>query len=173
MHKVKCVYCGKVFDRDKEPFVQISTRRYAHRSCHLSEDEKQKEEYADKVKLENYILKLFNLTYIEPRIQKQIQKYVEENHYTYSGIQRTLEYFYEVKGNDIAKANGGIGIVPYAYQNAFRYYKDLWEAQQRNDNKDVTLFIPQIKEIVIPNPEKKVKKRSIFSFLDEEESDAF
>ena len=32
-HKVKCYYCGKTFDRDKEPFIQINSRRYAHTSC--------------------------------------------------------------------------------------------------------------------------------------------
>jgi hypothetical protein len=33
MHKVTCIYCKAVFDRDKEPFTQISPRRYAHEEC--------------------------------------------------------------------------------------------------------------------------------------------
>jgi hypothetical protein len=46
--------------------------------------------------------------------------------YTYSGIKRTLEYFYEVKKNSIEKANGGIGIVPWVYEEAKRYYYNQW-----------------------------------------------
>ena len=33
MHKVKCKYCQEIFDRDKEPFVKVSERRYAHKLC--------------------------------------------------------------------------------------------------------------------------------------------
>ena len=32
-HPVKCFYCKAVFDRDKEPFVQVSAARYAHKYC--------------------------------------------------------------------------------------------------------------------------------------------
>ena len=32
-HNVKCYYCGKTFNRDKEPFVQVGSRRYAHKLC--------------------------------------------------------------------------------------------------------------------------------------------
>ena len=32
-HKCKCYYCKIEFDRDKEPFTQISDRRYAHKAC--------------------------------------------------------------------------------------------------------------------------------------------
>ena len=38
-------------------------------------------------------------------------------------------------------------------------------------NKDVKieLYTPKVKEIVIPNPQRKVKKRPLFTFLDEED----
>ena len=36
IHKVKCKYCGIVFDRDKEPYEQISERRYAHLKCAIA-----------------------------------------------------------------------------------------------------------------------------------------
>ena len=32
-HKVKCYYCGKEFDRDKEEAVKVGARRYAHKTC--------------------------------------------------------------------------------------------------------------------------------------------
>ena len=69
-HKVKCIYCGKTFDRDKIPYIQVSPRRYAHKECSMSEDEKLKKEEQDKIALENYIMKMFNTTYLDPRVRK-------------------------------------------------------------------------------------------------------
>ena len=167
-HNVKCFYCQKIFDRDKVPFVQVSPRRYAHKECSMSEDERKQQEVKDKEELDNYIMSLFKMTYVDARIQKQIKKYVEENNYTYSGIKKALVYFFEIKGNSIEKANGGIGIVPYVYQQAYQYYYSLWLAQQKNEDKVVQEYVPVVKEISIPIPERRVRKRQLFSFLDEE-----
>ena len=66
----------------------------------------------DKMKLEQYINKLFHTDYVDPRIQKQIKNYIKEYNFTYSGILKSLVYFYEVKQNPVEKSNDGIGIVP-------------------------------------------------------------
>lgn len=118
--------------------------------------------------MNEYIKKLFNTTYVDARIQKQIKQYIEEYNYTYSGIKKALVYFFEIKSNPISKANGGIGIVPYVYQQAYNYYLALWQAQQKNQDKVVEEYRPVIKEIVIPRPQAKIRKRQLFMFLDEE-----
>ena len=105
---------------------------------------------------------MFNTTYIDPRIRKQIKQYIEDYHYTYSGIHKSLTYFYEIKGNSIDKANGGIGIVPYIYQKAYQYYFSLWEAQQKNKDVIIEEYVPIVKEIIIPPPQRKQKKRKLF-----------
>lgn len=168
MHKVKCIYCGVTFDRDKLPFIQVSQRRYAHQECSLSEDQKKDKEEQDKIELEKYIKKLLKIDYIDARVRKQIKQYREEYNYTYTGIHKALVYFYEVKGNSTEKANGGIGIVPYVYQNAYNYYLALWQAKQKNQDKVLQDYTPRVKEIVIPRPQRKVKKRELFTFLDDE-----
>lgn len=167
-HIVTCVYCKQRFDRDKFPFIQVSARRYAHQECSLTEEQKKSKEEQDKEALEQYIMQLFKTDYIDARVRKQIKQFREEYNYTYSGIRKALVYFFEVKGNSIEKANGGIGIVPYVYQNAYNYYLALWQAQQKNQDKVLTNYIPQVKEVVIPRPQRKVKKRELFTFLDEE-----
>lgn len=53
---------------------------------------------------------LFGLDYITPKIRKQMNSYINEYHYSYSGMLKALQYSFEVKGNDVAKANEGIGI---------------------------------------------------------------
>lgn len=166
-HIVKCLYCEKKFDRDKMPYIQVG-RRYAHKECSLSAEERKTQEEQDKQDLDNYIIQLLKIDYIDARIRKQIKTYIEEHNYTYSGIKKALIYFYEVKGNSIEKANGGIGIVPFIYKDAFNYYYALWQAQQQNKDKVIVDYQPKVIEVVIPRPQRKVKQRQLFTFLDEE-----
>ena len=166
IHKVKCTKCGQIFDRDAIPYIETGNRRYAHKVCPLPPNPKEEE---DKEKLEAYIKNLFKIDYIDPRIRKQINQYINEYHYSYSGILKSLTYFYEIKGNSLDKANGGIGIVPYVYKNAYNYYFAIWEAQQKNEGKVIEEYKPKVKEVVIPIPKRKVRKRRLFAFLDEED----
>ena len=168
-HIVTCVYCKKKFDRDKIPFVQISQRRYAHKECSEQENQRLFKEEADKIALENYIIQLLKLEYITPRIRKQLNTYQEQYGYTYSGMHKALIYFYEIKGNSVEKANGGVGIIPYVYQDAYNYYYALWEAKQANKDKEIETYIPVEEVVRIPVPQRKLKKRKLFTFLDEEE----
>ena len=102
------------------------------------------------------------------RVKAQIKKFVEDYNYTYSGIMKALQYHYEIKGGDKSKANGGIGIVPYVYQQAYEYHYKLWLAQQKNKDVEVSQYTPKVVEIVISRPQRKPKKRPRFTFLDEE-----
>lgn len=163
---VTCAYCKKPLSKKDNDCIMIGNGKYVHADCQELEQHREK---TDREKLEEYIKELFQISYIEPRVKAQIKKYVEEFNYTYSGIQKALYYHYEIKGGDKSKANGGIGIVPFVYQNAYNYFYELWLAQQKNKDIQVELYQPQVKEIVIPRPQRKIKKRPLFTFLDEEE----
>ena len=125
-----------------------------------------------KIALEEYIIKLLCDDFITPRVRKQINTYIEQYQYTYSGIRKALVYFYEIKGNSTEKANGGIGIVPYVYKDAFNYYYSIWEANQKNQDKDVQEFVSKEKVIKIEPPKRNLRKRKLFAFLDEEEAES-
>ena len=159
----------RAFYSTKDGVYELTNGTASSENILTAENLVSSKEEVDKEELDAYIMKLFNITFIDPRIRKQIKQYVEEYHYTYSGIRKTLIYFYEIKGNSLEKSNGGIGIVPHVYQKAHNYYLALWQAQQKNENKVVKEFVPTVKEIVIPRPQRNVKKRNLFSFLDEEE----
>ena len=163
---VECIYCKKALSKKDSDCILVRDGKYAHVSCQEIENKREK---TDKEQLEDYIKELFGLTFIDMRVRGQIKKYIEDFNYTYSGIKKALIYHYEIKGGDKSKANGGIGIVPYVYQNAYEYYYNLWLAQQKNKNIVVETYQPKIKEIIIPRPERKVKKRELFTFLDESE----
>lgn len=146
----------------------MSARRYAHALCAgtLSAEEAKIEQ--DKKALKEYIDNLLGENKSSVKINRQIKEYVDDLGYSYSGILRTLKYFYEVKQNPIDKANGGIGIVPFVYPQARNYYYEQWLLQQKNKEKDVSQYVPKVKEITIKPPARQPKKRRIFMFLDEE-----
>lgn len=166
-HYVICSVCGERFNRDITPCVQTSSRRYAHKACAIASENTRKQEDIDKEELEKYIMKLLKEDYISPKVRKQMNTFIKDYNYTYSGMKKALVYFYEVKGNDPAKANGGIGIIPYCYRQAFEYYYSLWLAQQKNEDKIITDYIPSVRTVRIPVPQLKRKIRK-FTFLEED-----
>ena len=157
-----------VFDRDKVPFKQISERRYAHLTCALAAENEKSQAEKDKEDLEKYIMELLEEEYISPRVRKQMNSYIDEYNFTYSGMKKALVYFYEVKGNDRTKAKGGIGIIPYVYRDAYNYYYSLWLANQKNEHKVITDYKPVVREVRIPPPQLKPRKRRLFSFFEED-----
>ena len=157
-HIVKCAICQKTFDRDKIQAVKHCARRYSHYECEPTGEKVpliKKDE--DLQKLLEYINILFKGQQNQAKVNQSIKKFHSEFGYSYSGIQKALYYFYEIKHNSIDKANGGISIVPFVYKDAYNYYYDLFMAQQRNENKKP--FIERVREIIIkpPKVEKPVK----------------
>lgn len=166
LDNVTCAYCGKPMSKKDTDCILVDNGKYAHSACKEIEETREK---TDKEKLEEYIKQLFNISYIDPAIRRQIKKYTEEYNYTYSGIHKALYYFYEIKNGDLSKANNRISIVPYVYKDAYNYFYSLWLAKQKNKDVEIKLYTPKIKEVTISRPERKIKKRKLFSFLDKEE----
>lgn len=167
-HFVTCIYCKERFDRDKIKCKQVSTMRYAHIGCAEKFEAIKAKEERDKQDLENYIGQLFGEGYVNARIRKQLNTYIAEYKYSYTGILKTLIYWFEIKHGDKDKANNGIGIVPYQYENAKKYYHAIHLAKVMNINKDIAEYKPTVKEIKILRPERKPLKKKRFEFLDEE-----
>lgn len=173
-HIVKCFYCGKSFDANIEPFAKPRANRYAHQDCHNQADKNKTQEERDYEALVAYIKQLFNGA-PNPRVWKQLKEYREmkDNNgdplYTYSGMLKTLVWWYELKHNDIEKANGGIGIIPYVYNDACQYYYALYLAQIANADKDIEHMQTKVREFFIEPPKSERKRRRLFKFKEEEE----
>ena len=162
-HMVKCSVCGGQFDRDKVQAVKSGARRYAHHTCMPSgELVPLPQTDAELTKLIEYAQQLLG------KVKKQIKDFKDEYGYSYSGMLKSLVYFYEVKGNSKDKANGGIGIVPFIYNDAYNYYLNLYLANQQNINKDVKSYTSKIKEITIKIPMIEFSKK-LFNFDDDDE----
>lgn len=164
-HMVKCPKCGLMFDTNSVQAVKVSARRYGHATCYPDNTDyvplvKTKEQDTDYIALMNYIKKIFGDKANYAQINRQLKIYTTENGYSYSGIMKSLIFFFEVKGNSIDKANGAIGIVPYVYQDAYNYYLGLYLAQQANQNKTL---LTTLKEIIIRPPKMRGTKQKFFN----------
>ena len=167
-HNVKCKICGKTFDRDRIQAVKVSANRYAHYHCFpdgelvplpnpIDEDLLKLEQYAEELLGED-----FNLA----RVRKQNKNFKETYDYSYSGMLKTLKWFYEIKGNPKEKANGGIGIIPFVYKDALNYYYNLYLAKIANE--DVGEIKITIKEIEIESPEVHRRPPRLFNVGEDE-----
>ena len=166
MRKCKCIYCKIEFDRDKIPYTQISERRYAHKECadkNFIPKERDEKDYEDLV---NYIEKLFGIGYVSAKVAKQIRDYRLQYGYSYSGILGTLVYWYEVKQAPLDKANGGIGIVPYIYDQAKEYYTKINTAN--TINADIKNYRSKIIEITIAPPQPEMRQPRLFNLEEED-----
>jgi hypothetical protein len=165
-HYVKCVYCHERFDRDKEPFVQITNRSYAHKHCaNLYQTQKTQDEldYDDLVR---YIQELFYLDNLSAKVAWQIKNMKETYGYTYNGIKGTLFYWYEIRKGEKDKANDGIGIVPYKYEEAKNYFAKIDRANSLN--ADIKNYKTTFKEITIEAPRPEVRPPKLFNLGDED-----
>ena len=97
-------------------------------------------------------------------IKKQIKTYTNDMKYSYSGILKSLIYFYEVKNNPIDKSNGSIGIVPFVYKDAYNYYLSIFLANDQN--KNIT-FIQKVKEYIIKPPKKRGTKNKLLDWSED------
>lgn len=91
----------------------------------------------DAVGLNKYICELFGVETLPYVINKQIDDYTKQLHYSYSGIQKTLEYFYKIKENEVDTERVTIGIVPYVYEEAEEFYRMVFDANAINDGFDI------------------------------------
>jgi hypothetical protein len=88
------------------------------------------EESKQKRSLISYIEELFGEK-ANAKTYTQIKNLMRDYPYfTYVGLEQSIRFFYEIKENPIT--NQGLGIVPYVYDQAQEYFKNLGEVQFHN-----------------------------------------
>jgi hypothetical protein len=152
MRPVKCYYCSELVYRDKEEFGQLSSGRYTHKICF----EENQQATADRQKLLAYIDELFGARVNFGVVTKQIKNYIDTYKYSYSGIHGTLYYCYAIKKQEINKAEG-IGLVPYYYNEARRYWLQVQNAKNQDlefriERRTVTIKSPELKPLAKNQP---------------------
>lgn len=148
MQEVVCQYCKSQTNKvDKDKAVIIDKKNF-HPNC--------VQNYLDRKELVETICRIFNFKAPGPRNNAYISKFHNEG-MTFKGMTLSLVYFYEIKKNSITKANNGIGIIPYVYEEARDYYIEQRKAEKKSE--EIVKNIRENKEQNVPKTRKvKIEK---------------
>ena len=122
----ECRICKQKIDKEKDDWIMPSKNYYYHKKCY--EDWKHSEPLKDeqwRPFIYDFISRDLKVPYNYHMCESQREKLLKEGK-TNKGIFFSLKYFYEVKHGDWEKGHGGLGIVPYIYNEACAY----WVAQE-------------------------------------------
>lgn len=161
-----CPFCGLVVDKKSEDCVKndiqgLNTRAYYHLKCHKLAQSTKKEEWPYNLSkkddlnvwaenIYDYFTLQLHLVPNMMKIKSQM-KHFNTRGMKYKGMFLTVRFFYEVKQvNGEDKSEGGIGIVPYLYNEA----QDYWTNKVKKD----TETLEQIEQQILDMKEKKIKK---------------
>jgi len=149
MAEVQCAFClSKTNKVEKAEAVRIDGKNF-HSAC--------AQQYLDRKELFATICRIFNLKAPGPRNNAFIKRFREDG-MTYSGMTGTLIYFYDIKGNSIEKANEGIGIIPWTYEEAKKYFEMEKKREQESKERleQVEKIMEKEKEVRYVRAQKRV-----------------
>lgn len=150
--EVICLYCNEKFFLEDENFLKPRLNRYAHKECyekHFTKDES----YIDVI---YQVLSKAGVKYNYQMCERQRLRFLKDG-YTNEGISEALRFFYEKNTSDPNKANGGIGIVPYVYDEAKEYFDKM--RKRKTARREAFQARQEVKAITIVAPKKKEKER--------------
>lgn len=152
---VRCTFCQQLVDKDL--CIRHNEKNY-HQKCY--------QDYLDRKEVLRYVAKLFGFKSEDrpgPVINSQLKTFMTKySYYTYKGILNSLVYFYEVKKGSKEKANEGIGIVPYIYDEAQEYYEKLYNKQE----KVAKIIEKQLEESPVVLKVKKIENKKVKNLYD-------
>lgn len=180
-HIVKCRFCKENFDTSEleegVDWIMPSNKFYYHLECYtqlLSAKNDIKKTIGDDLwydVVKDYLYKDLKIDVDFAKLDSQWNSFTK-NGKTPKGIYFALKYYYGHLHNDPSKANGGIGIIPYIYEDGCRY----WIERERIEHgicekleQQVMAKQTNIKTISI-KPNKKAGKKimSLAEISDEE-----
>lgn len=129
--RVKCLFCEQYFDRNKIPNVKIGNR-YAHKECYDAQSEETLQNKKDEGQFFSFVKKIYGTDYNYKMIETQAKRMMKDYGYTWSGMAGTLYWFYIINKGSIEDGNGGIGIIPYVYDEAKKYFERIARVEESN-----------------------------------------
>ena len=167
MHRVKCLYCGEYFDTDTTSFIKPRSNRYAHKVCPVkNKTDIEIAEINNEDAFWQYIKKLYGPKYNYVKLKSFAEKYIRDYSFTWSGMLKALKWFYEIKKNPKDNIDyESIGIIPYIYEDAKKYYRQIYNAQKKNKNVEVRA---RLRTVFIQSPRAHHPRPRLFD-LDKED----
>ncbi len=159
-HIVKCRYCKKEFDAQKPEenklWIQPKPKFYYHYSCWQEIKKEEEKEF----ELYDYIKSKFGAGYDYVKLRRQIEGYRDRYNYTYSGILKSLQWYYDIKKNPVKRIDT-LGIIPYIYEDAKKYFYKIYLAQKANEDLKTIEIKEETVKIKKPKYRYKAQKKLI------------
>lgn len=174
----KCVCCGEVIGADEASIPYKG--RYAHERCFnvamksiheskqkkLNEKSKSKgkkskpaaelknklseEEYKSKQQYYSYIRGLMKEEQIPAKVYAVTEDYMKKYGFSFDGMYQTLVYLNEIIRKELT--GDIVGIIPYYYTEADKYYKNLEKVEEMNKDMDISKMYR--KKTIVVQPKK-------------------
>lgn len=157
-----CAYC-------RLPIESVKYKTHKRKSYHIecfelllhdaevSNTEKQTKQNSSEMRaLEQYVKNLFGLNQLTYLLQEQISQYTSKNGWAPSTVQKVLDYFYRIEGNEPNKEKPSIGIVPYVFDEAKAFYKSLFDLQQEAQGRVIEQRTKTVR-FIPPDTSLKIK----------------
>lgn len=150
---VQCTNCKNKFDR--ELLIDYSKTKRLCKKC-LSEQR----ELDD---LKAYICNLYKMEYVSPKLQKQINEFINEHKYRPKAIKMIIEYAINIEKFEVDIALESITFVNYFKYSAIKYYTDKKAIQDSVRNAKP----PTLHKAYISDKKKSfVPKKRMFNIED-------
>ena len=167
---VKCRICKQQFNRldpnliEGVDYIKPSERMYYHKKCYDEYQNSKLDVHADMTDelwfkaAWDFLRRDLKYDFNFVKVRRQWESFLK-NKMTAKGMYFALKYFYEIKKNDVAKSENGIGIIPHIYEDS----RDYWTEREHRERGIVAAIEQQIKEAqsqnIINVRVKKVKRK--------------
>lgn len=162
----QCRICHYPIDVKKEveniDWIQPSRGWYYHRICYDTWKAAPATDEEWIMMIFDFLARDLKVSYNYHLCKAQIEKFWKENKINPKGIYFTLRYFYEVKHNAWEKGHGGLGIVPWVFDEA----KNYWIIQEQKKRGFMKSLEQQSKERSIIKIHKQEKVREKYNLDD-------
>ena len=153
-----CRVCKKTIDKKSDDWIMPSRNYYYHKSCYADFKDVKKDKTNEDYKhlIYDYLSRELKVSYEYYKIEAQINQFIKDG-MTMKGIFFALKYYYDKMGKEYwLKGYGGIGIVPYIYEESSRY----WIQREQEKVGTLEAIVAQIKKLeATPKAEFKATKK--------------
>ena len=149
--KVKCPICESLNHKEETIYHQ---KRYYCKICYENKT-KESDDYKNLVK---YLCDLYEIDVPTGFMFTQLKNFKEQYNYTYKGMELTLDYFYKIKTNNKPEVEKGLGIIPYIYEEAKKFFIETRDIKKNLEGINIQNIVNKVNTISIKNSDRKKER---------------
>jgi len=160
-----CRQCHLPIDKTKQEgvdWIMPSQNWYFHKECYDTwrAAPASDEEWVSMIF--DFLARDLKVSYNYFLCKQQIENFWKKQKINPKGIYFSLKYFYEIKGHSWEKGHGGIGIVPYVFDDAKAY----WNERERKKRGFMKELEAEAKEKTVVHITRQTRKKEKYNLDD-------